>query len=366
MMPNSSPDIDVLETTLTDKEGREGTAQLPEEVEKDPLPSLNGASQDKLVPDSQNVNMKSEDSENKETYPNLESQESSPDSTTSTISVEPQSVAPTIQPASLHIIDTDDLSDSVLPLPIPPLASVSSQEFAAAASDVNLDAALLSKAQQAAASSAGMSSVVGSGGHKESIFVRLSNKIKALEQNLNMSTKYMEQLNQRYRKSLDELQKNSDKKIALLTNATKKAEVVINSQKEQLTKLQSKLDNLTSVVADMKARMDPLNKEVMERHVIGLCIEIVLILMLFVVFAKRNNNPNIPDTPREAVHVMNGKGPPRLAIEDGHNKGTTLQPTIYFSGREQLLRSFGKTTEPETVGASITPDGHDNKLNKVR
>ena len=77
----------------------------------------------------------------------------------------------------------------------------------------------------------------------------------------------------------------------------------------------------------MKARMDPLNKEVMERHVIGLCIEIVLILMLFVVFAKRNNNPNIPDTPREAVHVMNGKGPPRLAIEDGHNKGTTLQPT---------------------------------------
>ena len=31
----------------------------------------------------------------------------------------------------------------------------------------------------------------------------------------------------RYRKSLDELQKNSDKKIALLTNATKKAEAVV-------------------------------------------------------------------------------------------------------------------------------------------
>ena len=56
---------------------------------------------------------------------------------------------------------------------------------------------MLSKVQQAAASSAGLSSVVGSGGHKESIFVRLSNKIKALEQNLNMSTLYMEQLNQR-------------------------------------------------------------------------------------------------------------------------------------------------------------------------
>ena len=55
-----------------------------------------------------------------------------------------------------------------------------------------------SKAQQTAvSSSAGLSSGVGSGGQKESIFVRLSNKIKVLEQNLNMSTLYMEQLHQR-------------------------------------------------------------------------------------------------------------------------------------------------------------------------
>ena len=87
----------------------------------------------------------------------------------------------------------------------------------------------------------------------------------------------------------------------------------------------------------MKARMDPLNKEVMERHVIGLCIEIVLILMLFVVFAKRNNNHNVPDTRREPVHIMNGKGPPRLAIEDGRrNKDSTFQPT----GKLYLLISL--------------------------
>lgn len=104
----------------------------------------------------------------------------------------------------------------------------------------------------------------------------------------------------------------------------------INSQKEQITKMQSKLDNLTSVIAEMKARMDPLNKEVMERHVIGLCIEIVLILMLFVVFAKRNKNHNIPDTPRGSGHFMNGKGPPRLAIEDGHNKDSVFQSTGKF------------------------------------
>ena len=93
--------------------------------------------------------------------------------------------------------------------------------------------------------------------------------------------------------------------------------------------MQSKLDNLTTVIAEMKSRMDPLNKEVMERHVIGLCIEIVLILMLFLVFAKRNNSHNVPDTPRGSGHHMNGKGPPRLAIEDGH-KDNVFQPTGTF------------------------------------
>ncbi|KAL9987720.1 hypothetical protein ACROYT_G002070 [Oculina patagonica] len=367
MVQHSSPDIDVLETKLTDKEGREGTAQLPEAIEKDALPVLNGASQDKHVTDSEDAKVETEDAEKKETSPNVESRESGPESgpesPTPTIAVESQSVEPSIEPASQPIGNNNDLLDSVLPLPAPPIASVSTQELTAAASDANLDATMLSKAQQAAASSAGMSTAVGSGGHKESIFVRLSNKIKALEQNLNMSTLYMEQLNQRYRKSLDELQKSSEKKVALLTNATKKAEVVINSQKEQITKLQSKLDNLTSVVTEMKARMDPLNKEVMERHVIGLCIEVVLIVMLFIVFAKRNNNRNVPDTPREPVHIMNGKGPPRLAITDGRYKDSTFQPTVSLSGREQLLRSFGKTPEPESVGASTTPD--DNKLNKA-
>lgn len=107
------------------------------------------------------------------------------------------------------------------------------------------------------------------------------------------------------------------------------AHLQINSQKEQIAKMQSRLDNLTSVIAEMKARMDPLNKEVMERHVIGLCIEIVLILMLFIVFTKRNNNHNVPGTPRGSGHCMNGNGPPKLAIEDVH-KDDVFHPAGKF------------------------------------
>ena len=52
-------------------------------------------------------------------------------------------------------------------------------------------------AQMGSSSSAPSSGSVSGGTQKESIFLRLSNKIKALEQNLTLSTRYMEQLNQR-------------------------------------------------------------------------------------------------------------------------------------------------------------------------
>ena len=206
-MMSQSSDIDILETKLTDKDGREGTAQLPEEVngnvEKDPLSSGNEASISKEVTNSSSMNLKPVDSDDKkETVSSeVQNQESNKESTaSSTSTVESQSVDPRIKPTSPPSIDIADLSDSDVPLPAPPVVAdtgLSSQEVVSASSESNLDAAMLSKSQQAATTSAGMASVVGSGVHKESIFVRLSNKIKALEQNMNMSTLYMEQLNQR-------------------------------------------------------------------------------------------------------------------------------------------------------------------------
>ena len=84
-------------------------------------------------------------------------------------------------------------------------------------------------------------------------------------------------------------------------------------------------------VADMKARMDPLNKAVMERHVIGLCIEIVLILLLFILFAKRNNNQVTSNSPGRSVHFMNGHCLPRLAIKDSkRSKATVLSEGEYY------------------------------------
>lgn len=206
LVSQSSPDIDVLETKLTDKDGREGTAQLREEMhvnlEKGQLPSVNGATISEVVINSASVIIELADRFNEEAVSSgVQDQERNSDSTeSSSTTVDSQSIDPTVQPTSPPAVDTPDISDSIAPLPAPPVtgeASLSSLEVVTTSPDSNLDAGMLSKVQQAATSSAGMASVTGSGLHKESIFVRLSNKIKALEQNLNMSTLYMEQLNQR-------------------------------------------------------------------------------------------------------------------------------------------------------------------------
>lgn len=380
VMSQASPDIDVLETKLTDKDGREGTAQLPEKLRgkvEEATREVQEIPSSRVVTDSSNVHADLANTATKEVVSSVgENKEINIEmEVSSTATVESQSVDSTIQPTLPPIADMPDLSESAVPIPAPPIvsappviadASPSNLQAATVSSDSNLDATMLSKAQQAASTSAGTGSMAGSGLHKESIFVRLSNKIKALEQNLNMSTLYMEQLNQRYRKSLDELQKNADKKVALLTNATKKAESVINSQKEQISQMQSQLDNLTFLVADMQSRVGQLNKEVVERHVIGLCIEIILILVLFVVFARRRNTQERLDTLQRPGHFMNGHGPPKMAIEDSkHYKDNKIDPASVLSGKQQLLRSFGNTLTAETIGASSITDDLENKAHKA-
>lgn len=213
LLSQSSPDIDVLETKLTDKDGREGTAQLPEELhgknEKDSLENVEATSPSKVVVDSSNVHVDSEHGAGKDTVSSVNEAKvfGSEKVVSSSTVVQSRSVDSAIHPTSPPSVDTADFPESVVPLPAPPVispppvtadSSTSNLEVTSDPSDSSLDAAMLSKGQQSSSTSSSMASMAGSAGlHKESIFVRLSNKIKALEQNLNMSTLYMEQLNQR-------------------------------------------------------------------------------------------------------------------------------------------------------------------------
>lgn len=58
---------------------------------------------------------------------------------------------------------------------------------------------------------------------KESVFMRMSNRIKALEINMSLSSQYLQELSQRYRRQMDEMQRAFNRTIGTLNDTARKA-----------------------------------------------------------------------------------------------------------------------------------------------
>ncbi|XP_032147270.1 SUN domain-containing ossification factor isoform X8 [Sapajus apella] len=118
---------------------------------------------------------------------------------------------------------------------------------------------------------------------KESVFMRLNNRIKALEVNMSLSGRYLEELSQRYRKQMEEMQKAFNKTIVKLQNTSRIAEEQDQRQTEAIQLLQAQLSNMTQLVSNLSATVAELKREVSDRQsylVISLVLCVILGLML--------------------------------------------------------------------------------------
>ncbi|XP_036939910.1 SUN domain-containing ossification factor-like isoform X1 [Acanthopagrus latus] len=118
---------------------------------------------------------------------------------------------------------------------------------------------------------------------KESVFMRLNNRIKALEMNMSLSGRYLEQLSQRYRKQMEEMQKAFNKTIIKLQNTSRIAEEQDQRQTESIHLLQGQLENVTQLVLNLSVTVSQLQIEVSDRQnylllslVLCLCLGLVL------------------------------------------------------------------------------------------
>ncbi|XP_051943574.1 SUN domain-containing ossification factor-like isoform X1 [Hippocampus zosterae] len=119
---------------------------------------------------------------------------------------------------------------------------------------------------------------------KESVFMRLNNRIKALEMNMSLSGRYLEQLSQRYRKQMEEMQKAFNKTIIKLQNTSRIAEEQDQRQTESIQSLQGQLENVTQMVLNLSVQVSQLKNEVSDRHnylllclLLSLCFGVVLL-----------------------------------------------------------------------------------------
>ncbi|XP_071372475.1 SUN domain-containing ossification factor-like isoform X2 [Centroberyx affinis] len=101
---------------------------------------------------------------------------------------------------------------------------------------------------------------------KESVFMRLNNRIKALEMNMSLSGRYLEQLSQRYRKQMEEMQRAFNKTIIKLQNTSRIAEEQDQRQTVSIQLLQGQLENVTQLVLNLSVRVSQLQNEVSDRQ----------------------------------------------------------------------------------------------------
>uniref|UniRef100_A0A9J8CEU3 SUN domain-containing ossification factor n=2 Tax=Cyprinus carpio TaxID=7962 RepID=A0A9J8CEU3_CYPCA len=118
---------------------------------------------------------------------------------------------------------------------------------------------------------------------KESVFMRLNNRIKALEMNMSLSSRYLEELSQRYRKQMEEMQRAFNKTIIKLQNTSRIAEEQDQKQTESIQMLQSQLENATKILLNLSATVAQLQREVSDRQsylVLSLILCLTLGLLL--------------------------------------------------------------------------------------
>uniref|UniRef100_A0A8D0EFY6 SUN domain-containing ossification factor n=1 Tax=Salvator merianae TaxID=96440 RepID=A0A8D0EFY6_SALMN len=130
---------------------------------------------------------------------------------------------------------------------------------------------------------------------KESVFMRLNNRIKALEVNMSLSSRYLEELSQRYRKQMEEMQRAFNKTIIKLQNTSHIAEQQDMKQTEAIQLLQAQLSNMTQLVSNLSSTVAELKREVSDRQsylVISLILCAILGLVLFIQRCKNKSQLN--------------------------------------------------------------------------
>ncbi|XP_078417698.1 SUN domain-containing ossification factor isoform X1 [Cetorhinus maximus] len=141
---------------------------------------------------------------------------------------------------------------------------------------------------------------------KESVFMRLNNRIKALEMNMSLSSRYLEELSQRYRKQMEEMQKAFNKTIIKLQNTSRIAEEKDQRQTEAIGLLQGQLANMTELVRNLSETVKKLDHEVSDRQsylVVSLAVCIILAVLLCV--QRCWNNPLSQDVHSSTVPKSN-------------------------------------------------------------
>lgn len=124
-------------------------------------------------------------------------------------------------------------------------------------------------------------------GQKESVFMRMNNRIKSLELNMSLSSQYLQELSQRYRRQMEEMQRAFNRTIQTLNDTARKAADKDSKQQEVINSLQWQVSNLTRAVELLLDERSSVLKEMMETHVCLMMVEAIVMVTVMSLCVRR-------------------------------------------------------------------------------
>ncbi|XP_076436473.1 uncharacterized protein LOC143275992 isoform X2 [Babylonia areolata] len=121
---------------------------------------------------------------------------------------------------------------------------------------------------------------------RESAVMRLTNRIKALELNVSLSSRFLEELSTRFKKQNEEMMKMLNKTMTKLNSTATVSQRQIAHQELRLDHLETRLDNLTLVVQRLSHTFDSFAQQMSDRQMIFTTLNL-LVLVVSVVLCCR-------------------------------------------------------------------------------
>jgi len=190
---------------------------------------------------------------------------------------------------------------------------------------------------------------------------KLSNRIKALERNLTLSTGFLEELSLKYIKQIEELNTAAKTASEAISGLVKREELTRQRDKmltEQIVELSSNMEFLEEKICDLQ-------DEVLARHGFLLLLEVVVIGLVFLLCRPGGRNIEIKqqdaandgkisvDTAKEERAKINHQELRRSSIEvgglpNGHLVSMLSEPGSIGLSRKQRKRKRRKESKLET------------------
>ncbi|KAL8559788.1 hypothetical protein ACOMHN_030124 [Nucella lapillus] len=131
---------------------------------------------------------------------------------------------------------------------------------------------------------------------RESAVMRLTNRIKALELNVSLSSRFLEELSARFKKQNEEMMKMMNKTMNKLNSTATASQRQIAHQELRLDYLEARLDNLTLVVERLSDTFDTFAQQVSDRQMIFTTVNLLILVISMVLCCRAlQNKPLHPD-----------------------------------------------------------------------